>query len=80
MVKFRKISGSTKSNEGRSFRDGLMSIKQTCYRLGENFWGYLKSWFGREPIDLAQRIRQRYQAEANPLKLPLEVMASGAMP
>jgi hypothetical protein len=64
MVKFRKISGSTKSEEGRSFRDGLMTLKQTCYRLEENFWEYLKSWFRREPIDLAACVRQRYQAAA----------------
>jgi Transposase IS66 family len=65
MVKFRNISGSTKSEEGRSFRDGLMTLKQTCYRLGENFWGYLKNWFRREPIDLAARVRQRYQTAAS---------------
>lgn len=64
MVKFRNISGSTKSEDGRIFRDGLMTLKQTCYRLGENFWSYLKSWFRREPIDLAACIRQRYQAAA----------------
>jgi len=62
MVKFRNISGSTKSEEGRSFRDGLMTLKQTCYRVGENFWGYLKYWFRREPIDLAACVRRRYQA------------------
>jgi hypothetical protein len=79
-VKFRNISGSTKSEEGRSFRDGLMILKQICHRLGENFWGYLKNWCRREPIDLAEHIRQRYRAEADPLKLPSEIMASAAMP
>ena len=62
MVKFRNISGSTKSDEGMSFRDGLITLKQTCYRLGENFWGYLNRWFQRKPVDLAMRIRQSYQA------------------
>lgn len=64
MVKFRNISGSTKSEEGRAFRDGLMTLKQTCFRLGKNFWEYLKAWFRREPIDLAQCVRERYQAAA----------------
>jgi len=66
MVKFRNVSGGTKSEEGRAFRDGLVTLKQTCYRLGENFWSYLRSWFRRNPIDLAACIRQRYQAAANP--------------
>jgi hypothetical protein len=61
MVKFRNVSGSTKSEEGRSFRDGLMTFKQTCYRLGENFWECLRSWFRGEPVDLAAHIRQRYR-------------------
>ena len=66
MVKFRNVSGSTKSEEGRGFRDGLMTLKQTCYRLGENFWEFLKAWFRREPIDLGRRVRERYQASALP--------------
>jgi hypothetical protein len=40
VAKRRNISGSTKSNSGRKFRDGLMSIKQTCFRVGYNFWEY----------------------------------------
>lgn len=65
MVKFRNVSGSTKSEEGRTFRDGLVTLKQTCYRLGVNFWSYLKCWFRRNPIDLATYIRQCYQTDAN---------------
>lgn len=64
IVKFRKISGSTKSDEGKAFRDSLMTLKQTCYRLGENFWEYLRAWFRRRPIDLAELIRKRYQTTA----------------
>ena len=62
VVKFRNISGSTKSEEGRIFRDGLMTLKQTCCRLGKSFWEYLKAWFRREPIDLAGCIWEQYQA------------------
>jgi Transposase IS66 family len=61
MVKIRNVSGSTKSEEGLSFRDGLLSLKQTCFRLGVSFWEYLVSWFRREPMDLAERVRRCYQ-------------------
>lgn len=61
MVKFRNVSGGTKSEEGKWFRDELMTIKQTCYRLGENFWEYLRSWFRKVPLDLAACVRQRYR-------------------
>ena len=51
MVKFHNVSESA---EGQIFRDSLMTLKQTCFRLGVSFWGYLNAWFRREPIDLAQ--------------------------
>ena len=60
-VKRRKISGSTKSEKGRKFRDGLASIKQTCFRLGISFWKYSSEWFLGKPPDLAQLVRDRYQ-------------------
>ena len=62
VAKRRNISGSTKSEEGRAFRDGLTTLKQTCSRLGISFWGYLNEWFKRQPIDLAQIVRTKYQA------------------
>jgi Transposase IS66 family len=80
MVKFRNVSGSTKSNQGKSFRDGLMTLKQTCYRLGENFWEYMRAWFRRKPIDLAERIRECYRTVSNKLPIPPEVMERQAMP
>ena len=64
VAKRRNISGSTKSEEGKAFRDGLMTIKQTCARLGLSFIGYLKGWFQRDPVDLAGIVRARYQSEA----------------
>jgi hypothetical protein len=66
MVKFRNVSGGTNSEEGRIFRDGLMTLKQTCYRTGQNFWDFLKTWFRREPTDLAASVRQFYQAATGP--------------
>ena len=62
VAKRRNISGSTKSKEGRAFRDGLMTLKQTCARLGISFWGYLTGWFKREPVNLAEMIRANYRA------------------
>ncbi len=37
----RKISGSTRSNEGRRCRDTFASLKKTCRKLGVSFWEYL---------------------------------------
>jgi len=40
-VKKRKISGSTRSDEGRRCRDTFASLKKTCRKLGIPFWEYL---------------------------------------
>jgi hypothetical protein len=61
VAKRRNISGSTKSEEGKAFRDGLMTLKQTCARLGISFTGYLVGWFKRHPPDLADIVRRKYQ-------------------
>jgi hypothetical protein len=62
VAKRRNISGTTKSEEGREFRDGLLTLKQTCARLGVSFYGYLKEWFKREPMDLSDVVRERYRS------------------
>lgn len=41
-VKKRKISGSTRSENGRKARDTFASIKKTCKKLGISFLDYLK--------------------------------------
>jgi len=41
-VKKRKISGSTRSEEGRRARDTFASIKKTCKKIGISFLDYLK--------------------------------------
>lgn len=64
VAKRRNISGTTKSEEGRAFRDGLMTLKQTCARLGISFWGYLTGWFKRQTTDLSQIVRMKYRAAA----------------
>ena len=40
-VKWRKISGSTRSHLGKRCRDGFASLKKTCRKLGISFWDYL---------------------------------------
>ena len=40
-VKKRKISGSTRSNNGRRCRDTFTSLKKTCRKLEVSFWDYL---------------------------------------
>ncbi len=40
-VKKRKVSGSTRSDEGRRCRDTFTSLKKTARKLGIRFWDYL---------------------------------------
>jgi hypothetical protein len=40
-VKKRKISGSTRNDDGRRCRDTFTSLKKTCRKLGISFWAYL---------------------------------------
>lgn len=60
-VKKRKISGSTRSADGRQCRDTFASLKKTCRKLGIRFWDYLQDrvrGLGQVPR-LAEVIRQR---------------------
>ena len=60
-VKKRKISGSTRSAEGRRCRDTFASLKKTCRKLGVRFWDYLLDRVRRLGTipRLADLIRQR---------------------
>ncbi len=40
-VKWRKISGGTRSDLGKRCRDSLASLNKTCRKLGVSFWDYL---------------------------------------
>ena len=40
-VKKRKVSGGTRSSEGRQGRDTFTSLKKTCRKLGVSFWKFL---------------------------------------
>ena len=42
MVVKKKISGGTRSDEGKKCRDTFISIKKTCHKLKINFLSYLK--------------------------------------
>ena len=59
-VKKRKVSGSTRSEEGRRCRDTFMSLKNTCRKLGLSFWEYLQDRINGGPfVPLAELIIQR---------------------
>ena len=62
VAKRRNISGSTKSILGRKFRDALLTLKQTCFRVRYNFWDYLQLWFMGDPPDLATFVRNKYRS------------------
>lgn len=41
IVRRRKMSGTTRSDDGRKARDTFISLKKTCQKVGVNFWDYL---------------------------------------
>lgn len=52
-VKKRKISGSTRSDEGRRCRDTFTSLKKTCRKLKISFWKFLNDRImGKQEIAL----------------------------
>lgn len=66
-VKWRKISGSTRSPTGRRCRDTFTSLKKTCRKLGISFWEYLKDRLGgseRKVPYLPDLIRSRASEES----------------
>ena len=46
-VKWRKVSGGTRSDLGRRCRDTFASLKKTCRKLGISFWDYLNDRIGQ---------------------------------
>jgi hypothetical protein len=69
-VKKRKISGSTRSDEGRRCRDTFASLKKTCRKNGLSFWDYLRDRIGGacQIPPLAELLRQ--QAPLAPATAP----------
>jgi len=45
-VKKRKVSGGTRSDEGRRCRDTFASLKKTCRKLEISFWDYITDRLG----------------------------------
>ena len=41
MVKKRKVSAGTRSDDGRDSRDTFLSLNKTCFKLRISFWDYL---------------------------------------
>ena len=44
----RKISGTTRSDDGKECRDAFLSIFKTCRKLGISFWEFLGTRLGAE--------------------------------
>jgi hypothetical protein len=61
MVKRRDVSGSTHSEEGQKFRDGLATVKQTCKKLGLSLYSFVLQYFRGNPLDLPDLVRQCYR-------------------
>ncbi len=57
----RKVSGGTRSDEGKDARDTFLSLKQTCRKIGINFIAFLKDRVSGlfEIPKLAEVIRQK---------------------
>ena len=60
----RKISATTRSNNGRNARDTFLSLKKTCRKLEISFWSYLQDRIGQkcEIPPLSDIIRANAQA------------------
>lgn len=66
-VKKRKISGSTRSKNGRRCRDTFASLKKTCRKLGISFWQFLKDRLcGPNTIPPLPELVRRRAAESHP--------------
>ncbi len=61
-VKKRKVSGSTRSEEGRRCRDTFTSLKKTCKKLGVRFWDYLNDRISGKNIIVSLPILMRERA------------------
>jgi len=57
-VKKRKISGGTRSDEGRKCRDTFISLKKTCRKLDVSFWQFLidRHGIGQQTIPPLQNL------------------------
>lgn len=66
-VKKRKVSGGTRSDEGRRCRDTFASLKKTCRNLDISFWQYIRDRLGIGEVTihrLPDIVRERAAAPA----------------
>jgi hypothetical protein len=65
-VKWRKVSGGTRSDLGKQCRDTFASLKKTCRKLGISFWDYLTDRIEQHGAipPLADIVRERALAGA----------------
>ena len=63
-VKKRKISATTRSEDGRRARDTFLSLKKTCQKLGISFWQFLNDRISTQNLipHLPDIIREMAQA------------------
>lgn len=63
-MKWRNISGGTRSDPGRRCREGCASLEKTCCKLGVSFWDYLGNRIGQHGAiaPLPDIIRERAAA------------------
>lgn len=65
-ARLRKISGGTRSDEGRRCRDTFMSLKKTCRKLGISFRDYLRDRLtGAGQIPLLSDVMRKVASESN---------------
>jgi hypothetical protein len=60
MVKKRDVCGSTPSEEGQKFRDGLVIIKRTWRKLGVSLYHSVSQHFQRAAPNLSKLVRRSY--------------------
>jgi len=67
-VKWRKVSGGTRSALGKQCRDTFASLKKPCRKLGIAFWGYLTDRIEQHGAipPLPDSVRERALAAAGP--------------
>ena len=70
-TRLRKISGGTRSEEGRRCRDTFMSLKKTCRKLGVSFQASLRDRItGRGEIPLLSTLLRTIGQESEAASPP----------
>jgi hypothetical protein len=66
-ARLRKISGGTRSDQGRRCRDTFMSLKKTCRKLGVSFQAYIRDRLRRiGNIPKLSQLMRDFKAEPVP--------------